>query len=116
MAGEQGFFRFFQSLQGLLAANGGEPRKKALQAVSGLDVVEQCTHQHPCASKCRRTGHNRGIANDDRLHDFIAGAKWPYRPLAGNPFYFFAAGAMMAVNRSGVAGSRVRCGYFSPPS
>src|ERR1019366_9541655 len=29
--------------------------------------------------------------------------------------YFFTRGAMIAVSRSGVAVSRVRCGYFSPP-
>ena len=115
MAGEQGFLRFFQSLQCLLPADGREPRQKALQAVSGLDVVEECAHQHPCASKCRRTGHDGGIANDDRLHVYIVPqlvttVGWRC------PSYFFAAGAMIAVNRSGIAASRVKCGYFSPPS
>jgi len=68
MAGEQGFSRFFQSLQSLLPADGGEPLQKALQAVSGLEVFEKCAHQDPRAPKSRRTGHNGGIANDDGLH------------------------------------------------
>src|ERR1019366_4526309 len=29
--------------------------------------------------------------------------------------YLLTRGAMIEVNRSGAAGSRVRCGYFSPP-
>ena len=71
MAGEQGFRRFFQSLQGLLPADGGEPLEEALQTVSGLEVLEESAHQDPRASKRRRAGHNGGIANDDGLHVFI---------------------------------------------
>jgi hypothetical protein len=41
MAGKQGFFRFFQSLQGLLPADSGEPLQKPLQAMSGLQVFEE---------------------------------------------------------------------------
>jgi hypothetical protein len=81
MAGEQGFFGFFQSLQGLLPPDGGEPFQKPLQAVSGLEVFEECTHQDSCASKRRRAGHNSGIANDDGFHLFIV-------PQSATPAHF----------------------------
>ena len=70
-ADEQGFFRLFQSLQGMLPADGVEPLQKPVKAVSGLKVFEECTHQDSCASKRGRTGHNSGIANDDGFHVFI---------------------------------------------
>ena len=69
-AGEQRFFRFFQSLQGHLPANRRKALKKTLQAVPRFEILEQCTNQNPCSSKRGFAGHDAGIANDNRLHFF----------------------------------------------
>jgi len=70
VAGEQGFFGFLESLQGHLPADGGEALPKALQAVPGFEIVEQGAHQNSRTPKRGLTGHDFGIANDDRLHPF----------------------------------------------
>jgi hypothetical protein len=68
MAGEQRLFCFLESLRCHVPADGGKPLQKSLQAVSGFEILEQSAHQNSRASKRRGTGHNGGIANDDRLH------------------------------------------------
>ena len=40
MAGEQGLFRFLDSLHGHLPPNSGKTLQKAFQAMSRLDIVE----------------------------------------------------------------------------
>jgi hypothetical protein len=67
-AGKQGFFGFFESLRRHLPADGGKALQKPLQTVPGFEVLEQSAHQNSGASKRGCTGHNCGIANDDRLH------------------------------------------------
>src|SRR3982751_3327125 len=68
VARQQRFLRLFQSLQRHSASHRRESFPKALETVPGFKVVEQRSHQNPCASKSRLPGHNCRIANDNRVH------------------------------------------------
>ena len=80
-AGEQRLPCFFQSMQGHLPADSWKTLQKALQAMSGFEVVEEGAHQDSRTSKGGLARHNPGIANDYRFH-------YSSVPQFGLPDYF----------------------------
>ena len=64
---------FFEGLQRRFAADARKPLQESLQAVPGLDVLEQRPHQNAGTSKGWLAKYNLWIHDDDGFHTLIEG-------------------------------------------